>query len=306
MRQASHSVTHALIALSLLVSGGASAGEPTLFAVTPPRQFGYVIGDEMALEATASLPSGYAPDPDSLPKPGRANAFVELRSVQMQTASGDRLRLRVNYLVVNSAPEVRTVETPPVAIRLRKTGAEDLTISMPTIPFTVSPLTPAEVLARDGLEELQPDAPTPRIDTAWMRVRLLVLAVLAVLLTGWLAWVKGWVPDRWLARRPFARVAAAIARIEAGGAPDLKAAQARQLHRAFDESAGFAITRDTLERFFAEHPGFATLRTDVEAFFSASAAFFYAERTDAMPDAEALRRLARALAACERDAGRAG
>ncbi len=294
----------ALAALWLLAVSAACNAESPLFAMTVPRQFGHVIGDEIVLEAVAPLPPGYAPDPDSLPRPGRANAFLELRSAGMQTASGNRLRLRLQYLVVNSASEVRTVETPALVIRARKAGARDLSIALPVIPLTVSPLTPPEVLARDGLEELQPDAPAPRIDTTWIRVQLLVLALLAALLCARLAWVKGWVPDRWLARRPFARADAAIGRLGDDAASELKAVRARHLHRAFDQSAGFTVTGDTLERFYAERPAFTTLRTDIEAFFAASAAYFYAGRHEAMPAPPVLRHLAHALAAREQETGR--
>lgn len=294
----------ALGALSLLASVGASAADATTFATTPIRQYGYVIGDEIVVEGSTRLPQGYAPDTDSVPKPGRRGAFLELRDGALEARSDDRFRFRARFLVVNSTVGVRTVETPPLAIRFRKPGSPDLTIALPEIPVTVSPLTPSEVLARDGLEELQPDEAVPRIATTWIRIRLIALAAIAAALAAWFAWVRGRVPTCLLARRPFARTRAAIARLGNGADERSRADQTRRIHRAFDESAGFAVTDETLERFFELRPVFATARNEIRSFFEASNRYFFAENTPALPSIEALRQLVRRLAECEYAAGR--
>lgn len=288
--------------LSLCASVGAAAADVATFAVAPLRQYGYVIGDDIVVAGTAPVPQGYVADADSVPKPGRRGALLELREGMLEAGSHDEYRFRARFLVVNSATEVRTVETPPLAIRFRKAGAPDLAIALPGIPVTVSPLTPGAVLARDGLEELQPDVAVPRIATTGFRVRLTALAVSAALLAAWFAWAQGWVPSNLLVRRPFARARAAIARLGSGA--DARAEQARRIHRAFDESAGFAVTDETLDRFFALRPGFAAVRTDVQSFFAASNRYFFAENPAALPPADVLRHLAVQLAECEYGTGR--
>lgn len=304
MRIARRRLAPAVMALWLLAAGSAFAVEPMKFTVSPIRQFGHVIGDGITLDGSVDLPTGYAPDTAGLPKPGRVGAFLELREVALEAEAANRHRIRVRFLVVNSTPEVRTVETPPLAVHFRKEGADDLAVSLPQIPVTISPLTPGEVLARDGLEELQPDIPAPHVATGWMRARLLSLAVLAVVLAGWFAWAQGWLPTNLLAHRPFARARAAIARLGDATPSELQAERARRLHRAFDESAGFVVTGETLERFFAARPGFASLRDEIGAFFAASGSFFYAEQSAALPAPAALRTLAHALAECELATGR--
>lgn len=292
----------ALGLLSLWASAGAVAADATTFAVAPLRQYGYVIGDELVIEGAAPVPQGYVADVDSIPKPGRRGALLELREGTLDTGSRHEHRFRARFLVVNSAAVVRTVETPPLAIRYRKAGAPDLAIALPGIPVTVSPLTPSAVLARDGLEELQPDVAVPRITTTWIRIRLIALAASAALLAAWFAWAQGWVPSNLLVRRPFARARAMIARL--GSDADARAEQARRIHRAFDESAGFAVTDETLDRFFALRPGFAAARTDVQSFFAASNRYFFAENRSALPSADALHHLVGQLAECEYATGR--
>lgn len=275
-----------------------------MFMTTPIRQYGYVIGDEIVVEGSAAVPRGYAPDADSIPKPGRRGALLELRDSVLETQSDDRYRFRARFLVVNSAIAVRTVDTSPLAIRFRKAGAEDLTIALPEIPVTVSPLTPGEVLARDGLEELQPDVAVPQIETKWVRLRLVALAVVAAALAAWFAWAQGWVPTSLLARRPFARVRGTIARLEIAADERTLAEQARRIHRAFDESAGFAVTDETLDRFLELRPAFGVARNDIRSFFEASNRYFFAENGLALPSLDAMRQLVRRLAECEYAAGR--
>jgi mxaA protein len=294
----------ALGLLSLAASAVASAADGATFATTPIRQYGYVIGDEIVVEGSADVPRGYAPDADSLPKPGRRGALLELRETLLETQSDDRHRFRARFLVVNSAIAVRTVETPPLAIRFRKAGAADLSITLPGIPVTVSALTPAEVLARDGLEELQPDAPVPRIATTAIRLRLITLAVIAAVLAAWFAWAQGWVPTSLLARRPFARARSAIARLGTPANERVLAEQARRIHRAFDESAGFAVTDETLDRFFERCPTFTAARGDIRSFFEASNRYFFAENGLALPSMDTMQQLVRRLAECEYAAGR--
>jgi|GEM_PF-6550105 len=294
----------ALGLLSLLASVGTSAADGAMFTTTPIRQYGYVIGDEIVVEGSAAVPRGYAPDADSIPKPGRRGALLELRDSVLETQSDDRYRFRARFLVVNSAIAVRTVDTSPLAIRFRKAGAEDLTIALPEIPVTVSPLTPGEVLARDGLEELQPDVAVPRIETKWNRLRLVALAVVAAALAAWFAWAQGWVPTSLLARRPFARVRGTIARLGTAEDERVLAEQARRIHRAFDESAGFAVTDETLDRFFELRPAFGVARNDIHSFFEASNRYFFAENGLALPSLDAMRQLVRRLAECEYAAGR--
>lgn len=287
-----------LAAAPLYTAGGAEA----TVVVDPLRRYGYVIGDEVELRVAVEVPPGYALDAASLPRPARANAFLELRSVgrengllgQLRSGPGQRFSLR--YVVVNSGAEVVVGQTPAVTLQFRRAGAPDVAAVVPQLDFTVSPLTPTYVAAITGLEEMQPDAPAPPVSTRMTHLRLLMYALAALLLAGYLAWRQGWLPRRMLANRSFARAAAEIRRLDPSALAGAQVARARRLHRAFDEAAGFAVADHNLERFFAAQPWSAALATEVREFFAGSARFFYADDAAAMMAPGRMLALARALA----------
>ena len=165
--------------------------------------------------------------------------------------------------------------------------------------FTVSPLTPTYVSGVAGLEELRPDVPAPRISPRAEQVRLLVYALAALVLAGYLAWWQGWLPLRWLGKRPFARAAAEMRRLHRNAEPEAQVVRARRLHRAFDEAAGFAVASHSLEWFFAAQPWSRAVEAEVREFFAGSDRFFYAGDAAGMIAPERLPQLARALAELE-------
>src|SRR5262245_7120406 len=241
--------------------------EEAIVVVEPLRRYGYVIGDEVELRAAVQVPPGYALDAASLPKPGRANAFLELRAIGRETRLLDQLRsgaaqrFSLRYVVVNSGAEVVVGQTPTVTFQFTRAGAPDLAAVIPQLDFTVSPLTPAYVAGITGLEAMQPDAPAPPVSARMAHLRLLLYALAALLLAGYLAWRQGWLPRRMLANRSFARAAAEIRRLDPDAGSGAQAARARRLHRAFDEAAGFAVADHNVERFFAAQPWSAALAT---------------------------------------------
>jgi mxaA protein len=294
-----------------LLAAAASAAEHEA-VVEAVRRYGYVIGDTIELHARVAVPPLYALDVEKLPKPGRVNAFLELRSIepldarlQRHAEGGNGTPLALRFLVVNSGTQVRSVQTPALALTYRRADAPDFAVRIPQVEFTVSPLTPEYVAGTTGLKELQGDVPPPRLPTRGAMTRLLVYALLALALFGYVAWRRGWVPRRLLARRPFARAAKDLRGMRENATTRLPEARARRLHRAFDESAGFTVASHRLEEFFAAQPWSAALEAEIRDFYSRSALFFYADEVSALPPQGDVVRLARALAACEPRTGRA-
>jgi mxaA protein len=288
--------------LALAVICGGAGAQQALVTIEPTRLYGYVIGDHVELRARSDVPPGYELDPGRLPKPGRVNAFLELRAIEAGEPTLRRLvtaqhgaALRLRFLVVNSGVDVSTVQTPALTLTYRRAGAPDLALQLPQVELTVSPLTPEYVAGTAGLEQMRPDAPPPRISTRGPSVRLLLYALVVLGLCSYVAWRLGWVPRRLLARRPFARAAADIRRMRLDSAVERQAACARRLHRAFDEAAGFAVASHSLERFFTAQPWSAALQGEIRDFFAASARFFYAGDATAMPSPDRLASLARRL-----------
>jgi len=288
--------------LLLLAPLGATGADGVTVAVEPLRRYGYVIGDEVELRAALDAPPGYALEAENLPKPGRANAFLELRAVEREGGILGRFlgdaseRLSLRFVVINSGAHVATAQTPPVTLRFKREGAPELTALVPQVSFTVSPLTPAYVPGMAGLEEMQPDVAAPPVSARMAYVRLLLYGLGVLVLGGYLAWRQGWLPQRLLGNRSFARAVADIHRLRTDAMARVQAERARRLHQAFDESAGFAVGRHNLERFFTAQPWSLALRTEIREFFAGSAEFFYADDAAALMAPDRLLRLARALA----------
>lgn len=296
----------ACLAAALVCAPAAASGQENEAVVEPVRLYGYVIGDIIELHARVPVPSGYVPDAGRLPKAGRVNAFLELRSVEPEDGRLQRYRgaendarLSLRFLVVNSSAQVRSVQTPPLVLAYRREGAPDVAVRIPQVELTVSPLTPEYVAGTAGLGEMQADVPPPRIAAGGPKRRLLLYALVAVVLAAYVAWRQGWVPRRLLARRPFARAVKDIRRMRRDTAASSQAACAQRLHRAFDESAGFAVASHSLEQFLAARPWSAALEAEIRDFFARSTRFFYAGDGSAMLPPPDMARLARGLAASE-------
>jgi hypothetical protein len=271
----------------------------------PARPFGYRIGDEIRLDVRIAVPSGYAFDAEAAPKPGRVNAFLELRGVERHAGMPGWIerepgqRFTVRFLVVNSAPAVRVAMTPALNFPFRRSGAPQIDVALPETNFALSPLSPDfadGVLTEEGLRG---DLPAPPISTRGLQLRLLSYLAIAVGCVVVLAWREGWLPRRLLTRRPFAQAASEIAHLGRSTEPAVQSMCARRLHHAFDMAAGFAVAEHTLDRFLAGNPHFARLEPQIRGFFAASARFFYAGQAGALDDPMRLRQLARALAECE-------
>jgi mxaA protein len=284
-------------------------GQPPVAELQPVRQFGYRIGDEIRLDVRIPVPRGYVFDTDTAPKPGRVGAFLELRHVEPHAGAFDRFggdpaqRFTVRFLVVNSEPGVRVATTPALNLTFVRSGEPTVSVPLPEVTFTTSPLTPEYPEGAPGPDELRSDLAAPRVSARGAQLRLLTYLSIAVALLVLLAWRQGWLPRRLLARRPFAQAAIDIARLGQSAAHGVQALRARRLHRAFDQAAGFAVAAHTLDRFLGVQPCFVRLEPQIREFFSASARFFYADQATALDDPARLRQLARALAECEARAG---
>ncbi len=292
-----------LLALAVALSSWlAHASEPASLAlrIDDPRPFGYAVGDLVIRHVTLELESGAALDREALPKPGRVNSSLELRSANLRQHRGFGLRvfeLDLIYQIMKAPQQVETLNLPEVGIKLA--GEAKPTQSVPAWPITVAPLTPEYVLASHGLEEMRPSTAAPHVRTGPTRARMWLYG--AALLGLLLAWLYRKYGVSWIARYrgPFARAYRAAGR--ADSLPEL----ARLLHQAFNQTAGRTVIAPALEEFFAQHPRFAALGGRIHAFFAESQrAFFAAGEANPRLEREALLSLARDLR--DRERGAAG
>ena len=243
-----------------------------------PRAFGYLIGDVVPRSVSVHIPDGLVLDDSSLPQPGARGKAIELRSVARRSSDesgGQRLDLTLEYQVMLSPPQTRTLELPNVTLRFDgQPRAQALRID--AWPVTVSPLTPVEVSPRRGLGELQPDTPPPLIDTAPVRKRLIGYGVVILLLLAYLAHIYIGLPWWVRTHRPFTTAWRAIGGLRPDSTEPQWRAAFRQLHDALNRTAGEAVFEHGIERFVGAHPRFQPLRDDLARFFQQSNRTFFA------------------------------
>jgi mxaA protein len=280
------------LAWLVLLAGPVLAAGPTA-EITDPRAFGYFVGDVLQRRVLLQLPDGLAPDLSSLPQARRPGQALELRAARLQ---GNQLLL--DYQVFLAPTEVRTLEMPPLQLRLAGSAGEQF-LRIDAWPVTVAPLMPVDVSPRVGLGEMRPDAAPPAIATGARQLRLaLYAAALAVLAT---VLVQVYVGLPWWGRRqrPFARAWRAMRSLPAVPSPVQQREALLLLHEALNASAGEAVFETGLADFIARHPRFAPQHDGLAAFFRHSHDEFFAERAAAV-DPEWLRRLCRACRDAER------
>lgn len=282
-----------LLVLPLLaVRAAVAQGGPSL-DVVEPRAFGYSVGDVLQRRVLLQLPPGWALDLSSLPKARRPGQALELRAAQL-----DGRELRLDYQVFLAPTEVRTLEVPPLQLRLAGPAGEQF-LRVDAWPVTVAPLVPLDVSPRTGLGELRPDAPPPPIGTEARRLRLALYAAALALVATYLVHVYVGLPWWGRRQRPFAQAWRSLRRLPAEPAGPRQREALLLLHQALNASAGQVVFEAGLADFIDAHPRFAPLREGLAGFFRRSHDEFFAGRSG-QADLPSLRALCRACRDAER------
>lgn len=286
----------------LLLPGTTAAGADAVrVEAVNPRPFGYVIGDLLERRIRVTTDGTRALDTAQLPRPGRVDRWLELRSVVVAEPgdAGRRWDITLQYQVRNAPEQVTTVLLPELRLHLTAGGGRGEE-QVGDWPISIAPLTPQTVLARAGLEEMRPDAAPPLVDTRPYHLRLglyaLILGGLGLFALGrrfGLPWAAG-------RRGPFALACRDVQRLaRRRSQPDLHAEALRRLHRAFDECAGHSVFAGQLDAFFARRPQYGSLRAETEQLFRQSRILFFGGSGDA-GSLDRVVALARAYRAAER------
>lgn len=284
------------VLLMLIAAGAASAADDAALPsarTIEPRAFGYSVGDVLQRRVLLDLPAGWTLDLASLPQTRRPGQALELRAARL-----DGGELRLDYQVFLAPTEVRTLEMPPLQLRLAGPAGERF-LRVDAWPVTVAPLVPLDVSPREGLGEMRPDTAPPPIDTSARQQRLLAYTGALALLLVYLAHVYVGIPWWGRRQRPFAQAWRALRGLSVLPSPQQRRAALKLLHQALNRSAGEVVFEARLADFVAAHPRFGPLRDELARFFERSHREFFAER-GAEADAAWLRNLCRACRDAER------
>lgn len=291
-----------LLAMLLVFTGTSATAAIGDIQLKIERDVGYMIGDLVPYEIDITVYPSWTLQESSLPTPGNPLYWLELRRVDVRradAADGRHYHLMLVYQTFYAPIEARTRELPGFPLAFSD-GDESHTLSVPPLTITMSPL--REVAAAEGGHgpRLQPDRPPLRLSLAGPLSLAATGAFALALSLLWLAHQHAWWPFALRAGRPFAQAARALRK---GSAQHAYADALLQLHRAFDDTAGYRVLADDQERFLEQHGYFVPARPQIDAFFRASRRQFFAEDEAAARgelDADRVADLARSLARLER------
>lgn len=240
-----------------------------------PRPFGYVVGDIITRELAVIVKPGYILDEKALPKPGRINTWLEMRSVDVRektVQTGRHYTVILTYQLPNSPTEVRMVELPAHKFIFLGPG-KPIVASSDEWPITLAPITPEQVLARNGLESMRPDIRPAGISTTPMRQRLIGygLALAAILLFGFYRHFG--IPYLSKMRRPFTRAYRDINRLSQQDHSFPQAVE--RVHKALNETAGRSLFLENVDSFLAHRGIDQGLATLTRQFFELSRDEFF-------------------------------
>lgn len=273
---------------------------------SPPRAYGYQVGDLIERRAELTVPRGLRLDEASLPTT-RPSASIELREARWLPPAwwrfDDTYKLVLRYQVLRSPEAPRFMDLPPVVLRFQadQGGGRTQEVRLDAVPVMVSPLVPEPPPDRSGLGPLQPDLPPPLIATDATRGRVVAEALFATLLAGALLVNRlGWLGRR--RQRPFDDAWRSLRRLPARASPQQWQEALAALHQALNCSHGEVLFAQGLDGFIGRRPAFAPLRPDLEQFFMLSRQAFFTPDAAMDTDAAWLKNLCRRARALERDA----
>ena len=272
MKFVSATLRAALIGAALLPGQlfAANDGVVTQLEVQQPRTFGYQVGDKFERRIDFIVRDPYALDTEALPEPGKLNTWlaIEAPDIRQKAMSGDtRVQLRLIYQVTNVEPGITQIPVPHHDLVFTD-GTEQVKVLVPAIRIDVNTITDPRS------SDLQADEP-PQLLTQHYGLLALYAGLLFAACAG-LAWryfgmslsdkkqpfTRAW--KHWRSRRGLRSEEAYVAAL-------------RDIHQAFNETAGRTVFAETLEVFFAEHAHFAPLRQSVNDYFIHSRAVFFAD-----------------------------
>ena len=265
-----------LVLMQLLALATATAAEIEIEA-NNPRPFGYVVGDTLSQEILLRVRPGLSLDTKKLPKPGRLSAWIELRNVDVIESTStlhNTYRVKFDYQLPNSPGEIRVIELPAqhfVFLDGNKT-IEEKSVEW---PITISPITPAEVLARDGLEAMRPNVAPQGIDIKPVQKRICFYSLALIALLAYWAHRYFGIPFLTKRRRPFTRTYPHLNRLAKTAAPNGYSSAIEQLHQALNETAGKSLFADNVEPFLTSRNVPAKLADMTTQFFHLSREEFF-------------------------------
>lgn len=298
-----------LTCVALLLAGSPAGAEVSGGVVKQSlgRDFGIFTGDMIQHEFIVQLPGGYQISEASLPAAGDLNYWLTLQDIELKKLDNNEdhqfFQLTLKYQTFYAPLDVRRLEIPAQSLRAHTKGEDEISITLPSWQFTMSPV--KEIAQRGvGNNETAATFMKPALPPAYRATQrhenlLAGLSVSAAFIALLWAYLHGGLWRR--QQSPFQQANRKIKRLQAKGNDDASAcfAAIELIHRAFNQTAGYALFSRELPVFLENHPDFARHASEIEDFFRQSDAVVFGQHSEMMPSLKTLRQLSHRLSRAE-------
>jgi mxaA protein len=246
--------------------------------VEQPRTFGYVVGDVFKHQVQITLDDPWKLALDSMPKNGRIGIWLERHLSQFteqRISGGTRYQFDFDYQIFNTAQQSVEVFTPQIELSMVN-GDKQIPVFIHEWGFTVAPVTRDDAHQSMDYLELQPASKPVRRNTDGA-YKLLIAGSAGLLFSlAVFGYIFGKLPGVKRTNGPFARTLSQLKVLQKKQPePEIYQQALRQVHRAFNETAGQVVLSEDLDQFFIRQPGHTPLREPIEQLFGHSRNLFF-------------------------------
>lgn len=249
---------------------------PITIELENQRNYGYSLGDEIAITTLINTSFGYQLELTSIPKLGPINSWLTLTRTQLEEDSnGYDYQLHLYYQVFKSVKQSTQLAIPAVELRF-DSPLKSASVSIPAWNFTYNPLIPGTT--PDNQVNIQSPLKPEYLATASYYPVIFWLILFTLLLSLYLAWIYDKLPFFRRYSGPFARSCQTLTQL--GAKPDSKTGNREALlcfHQAINERAGKTVFSENLTDFFQEYPQFSEAKLQTEKLFNYSRQLFFSQ-----------------------------
>ncbi len=241
--------------------------------IETPREYGYVVGDELVHRVSILLQDGVELDTERLPESGRINLWLEL-DVPRAERDGQRWVVELPYRLINRVERSTALVVPQQFLETTG-GSHSVSVLVPEWSFTQNPVVPAQVTQIVADHDVRADRLPLPIAPVRARIAMWVALAVAALAGAALAWIyliEPWLRPR---ARPFAEAMVKLRALPGEWDEGVEKHALQTLHGALNETAGHALFSSGLDGFLQSRPEFAPLGPRIARLFARSNTLFF-------------------------------
>lgn len=271
-----YSILLSVLVLLTVSSTVTAAAKPVTFEVHAERDYGYTLGDEIELQVDIKSPSGYKLKPGFIQQPGPINNWLILKSFRLSDDLDHvDYRLHLVYQLFKVEKNSIRLQIPPLPINFVK-GNRQISLNTPAWSFNYQPLIGGQVTEQQL--QIQPAMAPPLLDASPLYPLLIVLILISLILSAYLAWVYDKLPLLRNYSGYFGLACRQLSQLVKQPENNENLQQAMKIfHHALNEYAGSTLFLDQLDDFYQQHPALLPTQKETRLLFESSQRLFFAQ-----------------------------